>query len=518
MSAEQKPTATPSGESPSPLLQLAFGGHRLTAILLITDLVMFSLLWLFAYEIRYFFNAAFGKPINELRYYAKALLLVVPIWLLVTALWGHYQHRERLSSLAQTAHLLGAAKDGLLATFAVAFLLRNYELGRSVVLMSLIFNFTWLYTSRTVLRALRQRALSEGLGRRRALVVGTGETARRVIARIASHPEIGYELVGVLSINGATNGARDGSLSSEQRALKETDSGKYLEAELEPEVDAPEGQEAIRVSEPVLGSANDLPKVIERERIEEVFLAAPQLDNDALLNLIARSEHPGVAFKICANMMEVITDRVKVDDINDLPVIEFATGSLSPWQRGTKRALDLIVAGGLLLIFALPMLAITLLIRLRDGAPVFFRQERVGLNGELFTIIKFRTMSTKTEQYDVAPTDPLDQRITPLGRWLRKTSLDELPQLWNVVRGDMSMVGPRPEMPFIVEKYQEWERRRLSVRPGITGLWQIIGRKNLPLAQHLEYDFYYIKNQSLVLDLLIILRTVPAVVFGKGAF
>jgi lipopolysaccharide/colanic/teichoic acid biosynthesis glycosyltransferase len=101
---------------------------------------------------------------------------------------------------------------------------------------------------------------------------------------------------------------------------------------------------------------------------------------------------------------------------------------------------------------------------------------------------------------------------------LRKTSLDELPQLWNVVRGDMSMVGPRPEMPFIVEKYQEWERRRLSVRPGITGLWQIIGRKNLPLAQHLEYDFYYIKNQSLVLDLLIILRTVPAVVFGKGAF
>jgi lipopolysaccharide/colanic/teichoic acid biosynthesis glycosyltransferase len=127
-------------------------------------------------------------------------------------------------------------------------------------------------------------------------------------------------------------------------------------------------------------------------------------------------------------------------------------------------------------------------------------------------------MTQETPAYAVAPTEAADPRITLIGRFLRKTSLDELPQLFNVMRGEMSMVGPRPEMPFIVEQYEEWQRRRLDVKPGITGLWQIVGRKNLPLALNMEYDFFYIKNQSLLLDVVILLRTIPAVIFGRGAF
>jgi lipopolysaccharide/colanic/teichoic acid biosynthesis glycosyltransferase len=127
-------------------------------------------------------------------------------------------------------------------------------------------------------------------------------------------------------------------------------------------------------------------------------------------------------------------------------------------------------------------------------------------------------MRTDADPYAVAPTDPDDSRITPSGRFLRRTSLDELPQLLNVLRGEMSMVGPRPEMPFIVEKYEPWQRRRLDVKPGITGLWQVIGRKNLPLHLNMEYDLYYIKNQSLLLDIEILLKTVPAVLMGRGAF
>ena len=133
-------------------------------------------------------------------------------------------------------------------------------------------------------------------------------------------------------------------------------------------------------------------------------------------------------------------------------------------------------------------------------------------------MLKFRTMQMDVPEYAEAPDDPTDPRITPIGRLLRKFSLDEFPQLWNVILGHMSLVGPRPEMPFIVEKYDPWQRYRLTVKPGVTGLWQIIGRKNLPLELNMEYDLYYIKNHSLMLDFLIILRTIPAVIFGRGAF
>jgi lipopolysaccharide/colanic/teichoic acid biosynthesis glycosyltransferase len=127
-------------------------------------------------------------------------------------------------------------------------------------------------------------------------------------------------------------------------------------------------------------------------------------------------------------------------------------------------------------------------------------------------------MHVEAKQYDIAPTSDFDPRVTPAGRWLRRTSLDELPQLINVLRGEMSLVGPRPEMPFLVAQYEPWQRRRLDVQPGITGLWQVIGRKNLPLHLNMQYDFYYIKNQSFMLDLEILFRTIPAVLKGKGAF
>jgi lipopolysaccharide/colanic/teichoic acid biosynthesis glycosyltransferase len=217
-------------------------------------------------------------------------------------------------------------------------------------------------------------------------------------------------------------------------------------------------------------------------------------------------------------LLEVIADRVKVDDIGDLPVIPFHGTAPAPLQAFAKRLLDLTAALGLLLIFSIPMIGIVLAIWLTSGRPVLFTQKRAGLKGREFTILKFRTMTPDTPRYGDAPTEASDPRVTPIGRFLRKTSLDELPQLFNVLAGQMSMVGPRPEMPHIAAKYQEWQRRRLDVKPGLTGLWQIVGRKNLPLSLNLEYDFYYIKNQSLTLDIVILLRTVPAVIFGRGAF
>ncbi|MBU0609988.1 MAG: sugar transferase, partial [Armatimonadetes bacterium] len=164
------------------------------------------------------------------------------------------------------------------------------------------------------------------------------------------------------------------------------------------------------------------------------------------------------------------------------------------------------------------MLGIAVAIRRQTGAVALFRQRRVGLHGREFTMLKFRTMHSDADAYAPSPDAADDERITSVGRWLRRYSLDELPQLLNVLRGHMSIVGPRPEMPFLVEQYEPWQRRRLEALPGLTGLWQILGRKDLPLRDNLEYDFYYIRNQSLLLDLAILLRTIPIVILGKGAY
>jgi lipopolysaccharide/colanic/teichoic acid biosynthesis glycosyltransferase len=183
-----------------------------------------------------------------------------------------------------------------------------------------------------------------------------------------------------------------------------------------------------------------------------------------------------------------------------------------------KRAIDIVSACvGLIVLAPLLGWCAYRIAKESPGAPLF-RQLRVGRDGKQFRIHKFRTMQETTEEYAVAPHDPSDSRITPFGRWLRATSLDELPQLIDVLTGHMSLVGPRPEMPFIVESYDDWQRRRLSVKPGITGLWQILGRKDLPMHENLQYDFYYIRNRSLGQDLSILLRTVGAVLSRRGAF
>ncbi len=156
--------------------------------------------------------------------------------------------------------------------------------------------------------------------------------------------------------------------------------------------------------------------------------------------------------------------------------------------------------------------------RCTSPGPAFFRQTRVGREGREFEMFKLRTMHHDTDLFAEAPKQAVDARVTEYGRWLRATSIDELPQLLNVVRGEMSLVGPRPEMPFIAASYDEWQSRRLAVLPGITGLWQILGRKDLPMHENLQYDFYYIRNQSLLLDLSILVRTVGAVLTRRGAF
>lgn len=189
-----------------------------------------------------------------------------------------------------------------------------------------------------------------------------------------------------------------------------------------------------------------------------------------------------------------------------------------PLYEAVKRVCDFLLALISLIVFAPCWLLIVILIHLDSPGKAVFKHTRIGKNGKPFTLYKFRTMYQGVKDQELAPQSPRDERVTRVGRFLRRASLDEVPQLLNILRGEMSLVGPRPEMPFIVEHYKPVERKRLLVKPGLTGIWQIMGRKDLPLHHNLEFDFYYISHRSLLLDFVIILKTVAVVISGKGAY
>jgi exopolysaccharide biosynthesis polyprenyl glycosylphosphotransferase len=370
---------------------------------------------------------------------------------------------------------------------AVAFLLfKQQDLGRSVVLVSAVFNFFLLVLTRSAYRGLHKSIVKDGLGRHRTLIVGAGQTGALIRFRMENHPLVDHHIVGFVD-----DGLQAGS-----------------------EVDGI----------PVLGGMKDLFGLIDEHDIDEVFFANPDASSHDILDLIsAYRSMPAaldVTFKVASeDMFQFITTRVNLEEVDNFPVVELNVRETSAFYMAAKRLIDVVLALFLGIIAALLFPLIVVAIKIESPGTVIFRHKRIGKDAKPFIMYKFRTMRRDVNEYQEAPIEPEYSRIIPwIGTFLRRTSLDELPQLWNVLKGEMSMVGPRPEMPFLVERYQPWQKMRLSVKPGITGLWQIIGRKDLPLYANLEYDFYYIQNQSLMLDVLILLKTIPSVLFGKGAY
>lgn len=457
---------------------------QLTLLLIICDALVFTCIWFSTYWLRDFLadRGIIRLPINPIASYLLAILVYLPFWGMCCWYYGLYTHHGKITGLNQASALLKAFLAGLVGSLAIAYLFKQWDIGRFVLLVSATLFFLWLYVSRTLLRIWKQKQINRGIGVTRVLVVGIGRTARRVMNRITRHPEGGYHFVGFVDPR-----QRRSPLSNVE-------------------------------DQPVVGDASQLEAILERNAVDEVFLAVPRMPQKEVLNLVSQCEHHGVQFNVVSNLFEVITSQVQIDVIDEVPVVHLRNIRLTPLDALLKRILDLVVAICLLLLTGPFLLLFALIIRLDSRGPALFSQERVGQGGRLFRLYKFRTMHTNTEPYSVAPTEATDPRITRFGRFLRRTSIDEFPQLLNVLKGDMSMVGPRPEMPFLVEKYEEWQKRRLDVKPGITGLWQIVGRKNLPLSLNMEYDFYYIKNRSLLFDMAILLKTIPAVIFGRGAF
>jgi exopolysaccharide biosynthesis polyprenyl glycosylphosphotransferase len=280
---------------------------------------------------------------------------------------------------------------------------------------------------------------------------------------------------------------------------------------------------------PLLGTVQDAPALVKAQGIDEVIFALPLRAHGVIEWLVLALQDYPVRVRVVPDYFDLAMSRATVEDFNGLPLVGLRDPAIDGYDRVVKRFFDLVVSGLLFLVAWPVMLLIALVIKLDSPGPALFVQERVGENGHPFNMYKFRSMvvdaermsgSVATRAHDgvIVHKTPNDPRVTRVGRFLRRTSLDELPQIFNVLRGEMSLVGPRPELPWLVENYEIWQRRRFAVPPGITGWWQINGRSDRLMHMHTEDDLYYIQNYSPLLDLQILWRTIGVVVRGRGAY
>jgi exopolysaccharide biosynthesis polyprenyl glycosylphosphotransferase len=457
-------------------------GHRTIVVLLIVlDALLLCLSWFCAYWLRFSVPFYFPKLINPFRVYLLFTPVMVLVWISVCSFFGLYRRVSRTSLVREFNAVFKAFLLGLLVSMSLAFLLKDLNLGRSVIIFMGGLSLVTLTMSRVIVRSIERKLWDRGLLTVRAIVVGAGESGIRTVQKLQDSREIGYDVAGFIDNDEKKRGKRVGGL-------------------------------------PVLGREKDINDVIVAHDIGDVFFAIPNISHHRIFDIISSCPRKHTSFHIVTDVFDVISDTTPIDMIGSFPVVDLKGEGAGIGYEAIKRLMDIVISlSALVLTFPLWICAV-IWIKIDSRGPVFFLQSRVGKNGKSFDIIKFRTMHTGTEAYARSPKSSEDSRITRSGRLLRKFSLDELPQLINVIAGDMSIVGPRPEMPFIVARYKEWEKKRLSVRPGITGLWQVIGRKDLPLEENIQYDFFYIKNRSLVMDISIILRTLPALLSRKGAY
>jgi len=462
-------------------LLTAVDPRAIRRIHILSDAILVSLGWIGAYGLRYALNDAIGVPINPFGVYLSALPLIVFPWMLSCWAFGIYRSTRITTLIDEFQTLMRGPALGLLVVASISFFFRELHFGRFVVLACGGLNLLLQGASRIFFHRIEDRMRCSGEHDVPVVIAGTGVAAIRLLQKLQDHPEVGYHVIGFV----------DDSREAERKDV---------------------------ANRPVLGHIDDLREIVAAESVKEVFVAMPSLGHTRMLSMVLDCEDLGVTFRVVTNLFEVLTAGTPIDLVDDLPLVRLGRQHENFLYQPIKRCIDTTGAlVGLALLGPVMWWCARRITRESPG-PAIFSQQRVGKNGEIFDIYKFRTMYIDADSYAAAPHDRDDPRITPFGRWLRATSLDELPQLFNVFRGQMSLVGPRPEMPFIVDTYDEWQRRRLSVKPGITGLWQILGRKDLPMHENLQYDFYYIRNRSLGHDLSIMIRTVSAVLMRRGAF
>jgi exopolysaccharide biosynthesis polyprenyl glycosylphosphotransferase len=416
-----------------------------------------------------------------------ALLLVYAAgWVVALALNGLYRPRARWSIRSEAWDLLRATVLMAVATFAVLFWFKLPDVSRLFLIILFPTQYAVTLITRAILRLAFRELRARGKNARYVLIVGAGPRGQAFAATVESHRELGLVVVGFL----------DDDASFAQGAPW-----------------------------PWLGSLADLESVLGGRVIDEVAICLPFSQWEYLDGIAYAAEEAGKIVRVPMDVLQHPFAQGKVEDLEGTPVYSLVSGPDRTLALWIKRGVDIVVALTGLLVLA-PLFALVGWSVRRDGGPALFRQLRVGLHGRTFEILKFRSMSVDAEERlsELEASNELeghafkltdDPRITPQGRTLRRWSIDELPQLWNVLRGDMSLVGPRPPLPSEVGDYDLWHRRRLSMKPGITGLWQVRSRRETLFDKWVEDDLEYIDRWSLWLDLTILVRTIPAALEGR---
>jgi exopolysaccharide biosynthesis polyprenyl glycosylphosphotransferase len=470
-------------------------------ILLDQALIVIGFVW--AYWMRY--QADWPEPIDRIVFEVATQNLVefnafLPIVLLLMvflglrfAALGLYRSNRPIPLLDQLGIISSSMLIGIALLIILVFLYKPFYYSRLIFAFAGVTIIALLGMWRVAAAGVRHWQWSRGIGQERVLVIGATGLGQQVMNGIASSPGLGYTLVG------------------------------YLD-------DRPvvQGEQAPRIYRH-LGRLDELERAVQQHDVGTVILALPFWEQGRLPELVAACQALGLGYEVAPDVYQLSFDKVDVLQLTGVPLLRPKEISLKGANLLLKRAIDV---GAVLLsaIFTGPLaLLIALLVRLSSPGPILFRQQRVGKGGQLFTCYKFRTMvpdaeARKAELLLANEADgPLfkmrdDPRITRIGRLLRRSSLDELPQLWNVLRGEMSLIGPRPALPDEVARYEPWHRRRLEVQPGCAGLAQALGRSDISFDEQVRLDIYYAENWSLGMDLRILLMVIPAVISGRGAY
>lgn len=467
----------------------------ITIGLVLVDIVLINAAFALAYWVRYelqWFRAvdvAYHAPLQ--RYVPFAIVLTV-LLLIIYRIEGLYRQPRGASWFEEAYAILNGTTTGIVIVVFVAYFYRPLSYSRLIFLYAGGFSVLFLSLSRVAKARLWIHLRRRGIGVDHILIVGAGEIGRTLMRHIVAQPGLGYRVVGFVD-------------DDPQRGS--TDIGRFC----------------------ALGGIPNLPHIIQKEKVDEVLITLPWTHHRKILGIVDQCAREQVRARIVPDLFQLALSRVDVTHIGGVPVIGLREPAIGSWQRALKRSLDLVVALGALVLLLPLFLLVALAIRLDSSGPVLFTQARLGRGGREFTICKFRSMrqGAEEEKEDLADLNeasgPIfkirdDPRLTRVGRVLRRWSLDELPQLYNVLRGEMSLVGPRPPTPVEVAKYEDWQRKRLVVRPGMTGLWQVSGRSELPFGEMMLLDIYYVENWSPTLDIGILLRTVPKWLSGEGAY
>ncbi len=461
-------------------------------VLMLVDAALVVASFLLSFWIRFYSGLiALRQGMPPFEPYLLGSIVVALLWILVFWLLGLYETRVRLTKDEEIYRVGKGTFVCMVAVMAFSFFYREVLWSRLVLIMATAISFALVSLERVILVGVFHHWMScHGYGIKRSALVGSGRTAKHILEYINQHPEYGYRIDCLLSIEGLVESGWRGSKSMLCDRL---------------------------------ASVADLSQAIDRHDLDAIFIVLPHELQPRIIDIVKSTEHRPVELKFVPDLIDVISTNTRVSQIGELPVIGLRELPLSAWDMLIKSTFDFVFALIAVILLSPLMLLVALLVKATSPGPVIYSQERVGFDGRVFRMYKFRSMRVDAEK----ETGPVwakegDDRRTPIGAFLRRYSLDELPQLFNVLKGEMSLVGPRPERPYFVKQFEQkipGYASRHRMKSGITGWAQVNGlRGDTSIEKRTAFDIYYIQNWSLLLDLKILIRTVLQVIFPQNAY